>query len=363
MNAHLRSLANKFVWWLMFVCMLTMASEQSLAETVKVFILAGQSNMEGKAKNSLLEHQARDPKTRELFAHLRKGDEWVVRDDVFIKYLDRHGPLTIGYGSRNRTGLELEFGTLLGDHFDEPVLLIKTAWGGHSLYQKFRSPSARMPSDEALQQELERAQAGVKRNNEKHNRNKPLPTLETITEVYGSSYRNMLAEVEQTLANYEQLFPALKDKQLEIAGFVWFQGWNDMYNGAEKEYASNMRHFINDVRSDLKAPDMPFVIGVMGQNGSQPAKGAMKEVQAAQLAMPSLPEFEGSVSAVRTDVLVDKAAEALYPNWRDNVEQWERTGSDFGYHYMGSAIWFNRIGRAMGESMIELRTSQPAKSK
>ena len=234
MNAHLRSLANKFVWWLMFVCMLTMASEQSLAETVKVFILAGQSNMEGKAKNSLLEHQARDPKTQELFAHLRKGDEWVVRDDVFIKYLDRHGPLTIGYGSRNRTGVELEFGTLLGDHFDEPVLLIKTAWGGHSLYRKFRSPSARMPSDEALQQELERAQAGVKRNNEKHNRNKPLPTLETITEVYGSSYRNMLAEVEQTLANYEQLFPTLEGKQLEIAGFVWFQGWNDMYNGARE---------------------------------------------------------------------------------------------------------------------------------
>ena len=48
------------------------------------------------------------------------------------------------------------------------------------------------------------------------------------------------------------------------------------------------------------------------------------------------------------------AAEELYPRWRDNFEQWERTGSDFGYHYMGSAIWFNRIGRAMGEAMLEL---------
>jgi len=338
-----------------------MTSGEAFAEeTVKVFVLAGQSNMEGKAKNSLLDYQATTPKTKALFAHLRTGDEWIVRDDVFIKYLKRHGPLTIGYGSRNRTGVELEFGAMMGNHFEEPVLLIKAAWGGHSLYRKFRSPSAGMPSDELLQEELERAQASVRRNNEKHNRNNPLPTIETITEVYGSSYRNMLAEVEQTFTSYEELFPSLKGKQLEIVGFVWFQGWNDMYNGAEKEYASNMQHFINDVRSDLEAPRLPFVIGVMGQNGSEPAKGAMKEVQAAQLAMPTRPEFEGTVSAVRTDILVDKTAEALYPKWRENVEQWEQTGSDFGYHYMGSAIWFNRIGHAMGEAMLKLQTSDKA---
>src|SRR5271156_60651 len=99
-------------------------------KTVKVFILAGQSNMEGKAPNTLLEHQARDPKTKDLFAHLRKDDKWIVRDDVFIKFLDRHGPLTVGFGSpaplTQRTGVELEFGTMMGEHFEEPVILIKT---------------------------------------------------------------------------------------------------------------------------------------------------------------------------------------------------------------------------------------------
>ena len=35
------------------------------AGKVKVFILAGQSNMEGKAKNELLDHQATDAKTKE----------------------------------------------------------------------------------------------------------------------------------------------------------------------------------------------------------------------------------------------------------------------------------------------------------
>ena len=44
----------------------------------------------------------------------------------------------------------------------------------------------------------------------------------------------MMQEVNDTLTNYATLFPALKGKKPEIAGFVWFQGWNDQYNGAEK---------------------------------------------------------------------------------------------------------------------------------
>lgn len=323
------------------------------ADTVKVFVLAGQSNMEGKAPNALLEHQATDPKTKELFAHLRKDGRWIVRDDAFIKFLERHGGLTIGYGSRDRTGVELEFGTVMADHFDEPVLLIKAAWGGHSLFKLFRSPSAGLPSEEKLQAELEQARQRVKQRNEKKEKNDPLPTMDDIKTPYGLSYRNMLAEVQETFDNYETMFPALKGKKLELAGFVWFQGWNDQY-GAQDEYASNMTHFIRDVRKDLNAPKLPFVIGVMGQNGSKPAQGAMLTIQQAQLAMNDVPEFKGNVKAIRTDELVDKAAEELYPHWQERFDEWKLTGGDRPYHYLGSAIWFNRIGRAMGEAMLEL---------
>jgi alpha-galactosidase len=309
--------------------------------------------MEGKAPNALLEHQATDEKTKALFEHLRKDGEWITRDDVFIKFLKRSGPLTIGYGSRDRTGVELEFGHVMGDYFQEPVLLIKPAWGGHSLFKLFRSPSAGMPSDEKLQQELEQAQKQVTNRNEKNKKNDPLPTMDEIKEKYGSSYRNMMAEVDETFKNYESMFPELKGKKLELAGFVWFQGWNDQY-GAQDEYASNMKNFINDVRKDLNAPNLPFVIGVMGQNGSKPAKGAMLTIQEAQLSMNDLPEFKGNVKAIRTDELVDKAAETLYPEWRDRFEEWKLTGGDRAYHYLGSAIWFNRIGKAMGETMVEL---------
>ena len=323
-------------------------------KTVKVLILAGQSNMEGKAQNALLDHQATDPKTKDFFAHLRDGDKWAVRDDVFIKFLGRKGPLTIGYGSPGRTGSELEFGHMMGEHFDEPVILIKAAWGGHSLFKLFRSPSAGLPGDEKLKAELEQAQKRVKSNNEKRKKNDPLPTTEDIKKPYGSSYRNMMAEVKDVLDNYETMFPELKGKKLQVAGFVWFQGFNDQWGDSLGEYASNMKHFIKDVRKDLNAPNLPFVIAAIGTNGSKPAKGGGLAVRTAQMAMNDVTEFKGNVKAFRTDLLVDKAAEQLIDGWQNHVEEWKKVGSDRPYHYLGSAIWYTRIGHAMGESMLEL---------
>ncbi len=354
-------LALVFLGGLLLLSGSALIAQQPGNGSVKVFILAGQSNMEGKAVNELLEHQATDPSTKDLFAHLRKDDKWIVRDDVYIKFLDRHGPLTIGYGSPGRTGPELEFGAAMGEHFEQPVLIIKAAWGGHSLFQQFRSPSAGLPGEEQLQKELEQRRKQVEVSNQKNNRNDPLPTLDEIKAPYGSSYRNMLKEVHEVRDQYESLFPALKGKTLELAGFVWFQGWNDQY-GAQDEYASNMEHFIKDVRKDLNAPSLPFVIAAMGQNGSKPAEGAMLTIREAQLEMNDLPDFEGNVIAFRTDLLVDKTAELLYPHWRERMDEWKSVGSDHPYHYFGSAIWFNRIGKAMGDAMLELHRGQPANS-
>lgn len=330
------------------------ADAKSVSGKVRVFVLAGQSNMEGKAPNALFNHQATDEKTKAIFAHLRNDEGWVTRDDVMIKYLGRHGGLTLGYGSRDRTGVELEFGTVLGNHFDEPVLLVKACWGGHSLFQKFRSPSAGMPSEDKLNEEWERAKNNVTKQNEKRQRSDALPTLKSITDVYGSSYRKMMDEVGDVQKNFAKYFPELAGKELELSGFVWFQGWNDQYGGAELEYESNMKHFIQDVRKDLNTPKLPFVIGVMGQNGSKPAKGAMLAIQTAQLAMMEVAEFKGNVMSIRTDELIDKTAEALYPNWQDHFEEWKLVGGDRGYHYLGSAIWFTRIGNSMADAMLEL---------
>ena len=115
-----------------------------------------------------------------------------------------------------------------------------------------------------------------------------------------------------------------------------------------------MKHFIKDVRKDLKAPRLPFTIAAIGTNGPHEAKGGGLAVRTAQMAMNDVPEFKGNVKAFRTDVLADKAAWALYPTWSENREQWEKTGSDRPYHYLGSAIWYNRIGKAFAKAMAEL---------
>lgn len=321
---------------------------------VRVFVLAGQSNMEGKAQNILLEHQAAAEATAEEFAPWRDGDGWIAREDVFIRFGNRRGALTIGYGSPKRTGAELEFGRVMGERFEDPVLLIKTAWGGHSLFQKFRPPSSGMPDDARLEAELANAIQRATQRNEKQGRDDPMPTMEDIRAPYGSSYRRMLEEVRDTLDNLDAQFPALSGRVPKVEGFVWFQGWNDQYGGVEVEYGEHLANLVRDVRKDLGVEGLPVVVAAMGQHGSEPVQGPMKVIQDAQLAIAEDPEFRASVRSIRTDVLVDTAAEALYPRWKDNLEEWQRTGSDHRYHYLGSALWFNRIGRAMAAAMGEM---------
>ncbi len=78
-----------------------------------------------------------------------KDDSFVVRDDVFISWNDIRGPLTVSQGG-GPDGIrpELMFGVTMGDYFAEPVLLIKTAWGGTDLYCDWCPPSAGKPAYE-----------------------------------------------------------------------------------------------------------------------------------------------------------------------------------------------------------------------
>jgi hypothetical protein len=53
------------------------------------------------------------------------------------------GPLSTGYGARpSAFGPEYAFGIMMEKALDQPVLIIKTAWGGKSLHYDFRPPSA-----------------------------------------------------------------------------------------------------------------------------------------------------------------------------------------------------------------------------
>ena len=312
-------------------------------EPVKVFILAGQSNMEGKAKVSLLDYQAQQPATSNLFKHLQKDGQWVERDDVWIKFLERKGRLTVGYGSPKCIGPELEFGRVVGDHYQGQVLLIKTAWGGRSLYRDFRSPSAGLPPASMLETMLAESR-----------KRKPETTSDDVKKTFGSSYREMLAEVDATLANLKTHFPDYAGQGYELSGFIWLQGWNDMINATyTAEYATNLTHFISDVRKDFKAPKLPFVIGQMGVGGMNPDANVkkFKEAQAAVMDIAG-----GNVALVKTDAFWDTEAEVVFKKgWRENLVEWNKVGSDYPYHYLGSAKTMLGIGHAFGEAVIELR--------
>ncbi len=312
---------------------------------VKVFVLAGQSNMEGKAKVALLERQAGRPATRDIFKHLRKDGKWVERDDVWIKFLDRKGKLTIGYGSPGCIGPELEFGNAAGDRFEEPVLLIKAAWGGRSLWRDFRPPSAGLPPRAAMEKLLS-----------EERKRRPEASMEDIEKGFGASYRAMLEEVNSTLAGLGSRFPAYRGQGWEISGFIWFQGWNDMIDAeATAEYAANLERFIRDVRKDLRSPGLPFVIGQMGVGGPDPDAN-VKRFKEAQAKVMAVEQFRGNVALVKTDAFWDREADGVFrKGWREHLEEWNEVGSDWPYHYLGSVRTMCAIGRAFAEAALDLR--------
>jgi alpha-galactosidase len=97
------------------------------------------------------------------------------------------------------------------------------------------------------------------------------------------------------------------------------------------------------------------VVGEMGVDGDK-ANDNVKRFKAAQQAGLNRDEFRGNAVLVKTDVHWDTEADAIYrKGWRENLEAWNRVGSDFPYHYLGSPRTMLGIGRALGEAAVALR--------
>ena len=290
---------------------------------VKVFILAGQSNMEGQAVVDLdgadyndgrgtLKTLLADPSKQALVGHLRTASgDWAVRDDVWVWYRPERGPLISGplsvgvtvYGDKHHFGPELQFGHVLGDHFTQPVLLIKTAWGGKSLFEDFRPPSS----------------GGA----------------------VGPYYTQMLADIRQALAEIDRTIPGYDGRGYELAGLVWYQGWNDGCDpeNAVPEYERNLVHLIKDLRKDLKAPRLPVVIGELTGPWVD-APGTWAVLRRAQAEAANRPEFRGTVAFVPTHDFVRRAQDSPNPG--------------HGHHEFGNAETYLLVGDALGQAMKRL---------
>lgn len=281
---------------------------------VRVFLLAGQSNMEGQGAvasvtnrnggRGSLEFLAKDPATAARFRHLLAADgRWIVREDVWVWYLGNTGGLTPGFGARkDAIGPELGFGWVVGDAFDEPVLLVKLAWGGKSLAKDFRPPGAGGET--------------------------------------GPSYLETVRLAKEVLADVGKVWPACAGRKAVLTGFGWHQGWNDRVNQAfNDEYEKNLAHFIRDIRREFDAPKLPFVIAETGQGGRDEVHPRALSLMRAQAAVAEYPEFRGNVAFVGT---------------RDFWRPKESSPSGQSYHWNGNAETFYLIGEAMGKAMLQL---------
>ncbi len=308
----------------MICSMIGLWPDSSVAKPLKIYILAGQSNMEGHAQTSTFDYIGKDPKTAPLLKEMRNEDGTpTVCQNVWISYFtgwetfgEGHGNLTAGYGARQdptkdggKIGPEFTFGIYMHKLTGEPILLIKTAWGGKSLNTDFRPPSAG-PYEFAPEQLAQFQQRG--RDVEQMKAEKAAAT--------GHYYRLMMEHIKQVLSDVKRVCPAYDEKEgYELAGFVWFQGWNDMCDGTTYPsrnqpggyalYSDLLAHFIRDVRKDLGAPNMRFVIGVLGVGGPE----QQIYFRQAMAAPASMPEFQGNVVAVETAPFWDFEIEQALP--------------------------------------------------
>jgi alpha-galactosidase len=371
---------------------------------LQIYILAGQSNMQGHAKISTFEHIGMDAATKPMLDRMidAKGKPTVCQR-VWISSIgcaesEQTGKLTAGFGaSPEKIGPEFTFGIYTQMLTDAPILIIKTSWGGKSLHTDFRPPSAGpYVFNETLLSNL--AKQG-----------KDLSAIRAAKEKEtGVYYRQMIDHVKYVLSDIQRIIPDYDSSVgYELAGFAWFQGWNDMVDsgtypnrdktGGYDQYSQALAHLIRDVRTELKAPKMPFVIGVLGVGGPTDQYGADQlryksthdQFRAAMAAPALLPEFQGNVATVLAEKYWDRELtlakakekeleqkaklqakeEKLQPDRekalvdrmrREGLSDRERLIIDKGisnleFHYLGSAKILGGVGKGLAEAMAQLR--------
>ncbi|MCA9299268.1 MAG: hypothetical protein KDA28_09390, partial [Phycisphaerales bacterium] len=120
---------------------LCLGVSSSMGAPVKVFILMGQSNMVGFGRvepETTTGTLANLVEVEGMYPHLQQADgSWTVRDDVWcVKTTvgQKQGWLAPSFGARDTfIGPEFQFGHVVGDAFEEPVLIIKASQGNRSL--------------------------------------------------------------------------------------------------------------------------------------------------------------------------------------------------------------------------------------
>ena len=387
------------------------ASTGATNKPVKVYIMSGQSNMVGfgRVSGSGTGTLNTIAKSEHKFPHLvTSAGAWTTRADVRYRGVISaigNDVLQPEFGANTDSfGPELGFGHVMGWHHDAPVLLLKTSIGNRSLLWDIAPPdSARFnyngntyagfgespnswpigdsPSpyvwyagkqyDDFFLHESDMRPAltwtsGIAypsgcqlRHNSVIYSSKSAHTSAATSEpgtgatwtTYWSVYA--VTNVTDILDNFATQYPQWAAQGFEIAGFAWWQGYNDQSEPAASRYEARLTNLIQKLRTYYGArypgkisPTAPFVLGTIAFGGWS-LSGAGLTVANAQLAVgnPALhPEFAGNV----------KTMEAR-GYWRDYGPDTSQ-----GHHYNHNAETYYLLGDALGRGMVELQTSTPA---
>lgn len=290
--------------------------EQS-SPKVRVFVLAGQSNMEG--YGTVIDPE-NDPGSLEdviqndvegEWAEIGSAGNWNTLAGASLYFANDgdtiRSNVTVGQGANpNLIGPELMFAHQLDAYYEDPVLIIKTAWGGKSLAEDFRPPSA----------------GGTT----------------------GPFYHAMIQAVSDVTQNLSTEFPNIGISDYEISGFAWFQGWNDgATDGFLSEYESNLSHLVADVRNDFGNPNLPVIIANSGHGGF---------VQSPDLWVQSM---QNVVSVAQENVGCDDAAyggKVGFVQTKQFYREQAESPENAIHHFHNNALTYLNIGKAMGDEMI-----------
>jgi alpha-galactosidase len=315
---------------------------------VKVYIMAGQSNMvgigyiPGTNPGSLETMTFRESK----FPNFLNGGAYSTRNDVIYKGFvtaTAAGGLTAGMGTNGTSvGVELGFGHVMGYYHAEPVLLLKASEGNRSLGWDFLPPGSPRWTSGGL------TYAGY------WDTEPSWPTGSTPGDVgwYGGRQYDACFNAVKSVLNSNgtlQGMPtvggqSLNGRAYEIAGFVWWQGHKDQDGGSiySTRYAFNLPNLITQLRSNFNAPNAPFVLGTIGFGGA-PLEGKSAAFQAVYNAQMSVSNPANKVKTVDT-----------FPYWRGTAES---PGTQ-DFHYNNNAETYTLVGDALARAMIDLQVDE-----
>lgn len=328
-----------------------LASGQARADgTLKIFLMAGQSNSVGHARTFYegttgdspyrLEYLADNPAfvagldaNTYTFKDAFEADWMQPRDDAWgmhiasssgstqvIKptprasadqWIQGVAPLGPGFGNDANTlskiGSELSLGHYLADRTDDPVFIFKSDTGGTTLGVDWRPPSA----------VANRPQNG-----------------DTVGPHYTATvnrFKSLLDELDADLADDGKLNAYNDATGYEVSAFIWFQGFNEKFNDGSRtaaqlqaEYADNLVDMVHDLRAS--DPRIPSTLGVIVPESSDLDVNINAGRQAAVATLNT--ELPGSAVYFRNNDLID--------------------GRPAGYHFNESAENYLEIGWRIG---------------